>query len=271
MNTKYVFAAVWISIIASAAPRCAIAKPTRARAVTGDSPTTCVVVKDGVSTPVIALSPPFYPLAYLREKLPTLPPENARIVEALLKYPRTGVHDYWWPHKGEGGSYDGATTDILLNGARVMRGEPKGRTFCCGLTLEVLYGVMPSKLPDDAKLTTATAAEFKNLWFCRNFLSPGPEDALVSFGMGKKIEPDDALPGDFVQLWRNDKSGHSVIFVAWAKDREGKTVGIHYWSTQTATKGIAFAAEAFGTKSKTMDRAHVTFTRLLPESQWRQP
>lgn len=269
MKIKHVLAALCALAFIAIMPASCLA--ARSRSIADDPPTTCVVVKDGISTPVIVLKPPFYPLRFLLKKLPSLPPENARIIEALLKYPRTGVHDYWWPRKGEGGAYDGATTDVLFNGVKVMHGEPKGRSFCCGLTLELLYNVLPTRLPEDSKLTTSTAAEFKKLWFCSKLFSPGPEDALVSFGMGKKIAPKDALPGDFVQIWRNDKSGHSVIFIAWVKDRSGKTIGIHYWSTQTSTNGIAFAAEAFGKKYKTMDRPHVSFTRLLPESQWRQP
>ena len=61
-------------------------------------------------------------------------------------------------------------------------------------------------------------------------------------------------PGDFVQLWRHDGSGHSVIFLDWVRDGEA-LVGLRYWSTQTTTNGIGEAVERFGTEGRAIDRA----------------
>lgn len=233
-----------------------------------DPVTTCVVVIDATSTRTEPIRP-FRPLSTLKQKLGSLPAPNQSVVKALLEYPRDGSHDYWWPRKKEGPAYDGVTTDILLDGVRVLKGEPKGRTFCCGLTLEVLLAVLPTSAK--SPVTTATADQFKELWFCKKFQSPGPEDAMLAFGIGEKVAPDDALPGDFVQIWRNNKSGHSVVFVDWALDEQGKRVGMHYWSTQEGTKGINFRVEPIGTGGKTMDMAHTSITRLLPEEKWSKP
>lgn len=208
---------------------------------------------------------------FLEERRARLPEPNRRIVEMLLEYPRSGEHDYWWPRKGES-SYDGSTTDILVAGIPAMRGEQKGRTFCCGLTLELALRLIDEQMPGSVEFTSATLARFKKLWFCENLFSPGPTDALVAFGMGKPVGSfDDALPGDFVQLWRHNRSGHSVIFVDWARSADEKVVGVYYWSTQPATSGIGFNLELFGRGGKTVDQNSFSIVRLLPSSEWKIP
>jgi len=196
--------------------------------------------------------------AFLQAAVGQLPEPNKSIVRLMLDYPRNGEHSYWWP---KGVSYDGSTTDVIVNGVTMMKGEPGGRTFCCGLTLEVYYRYAALKPALAAKLA-ADPARFKKDWFCHNINSPGPLDALVAAGAGKHItDLDKALPGDFVQLWRNDKSGHSVIFVNWLKDATGKRIGLQYWSTQISTNGIGFASESFGTAKKQINPNHFSITR----------
>lgn len=186
------------------------------------------------------------PTEYLAAQLPGLPPDNAAIIRMILDFPRDGSHGYWWPKKGEG-KYDGATADVYLDGQKVMSGEPKHRSFCCGLTLQVFTSYLNS---NDAKTTGITPDQFKDfqrLWFCTDLFAPGPADALTSYNLGQKLPRlEDALPGDFVQLWRKNKSGHSVIFINWIYGTKGERVGIQYWSTQPATDGIGFRSELFG-------------------------
>jgi hypothetical protein len=235
-----------------------------------DVPTTTISVSLGEFTTLTQQVKPFRALKHLEHQQPNLPGPNARVVQTMLAYPRGGEHQYWWPKKGEP-QYDGSTTDVLIGGIPAMRGEPKGRTFCCGLTLEVaLRTVSQSQAPLSA-MTSETVPLFKRLWFCDQLFSPGPEDALLGFGLGKRIDNlEEALPGDFVQLWRNDRSGHSVVFVAWAYDPQGHRVGLHYWSTQPGTRGIAFNSELFGDRGKSIDEKKLSVTRLLPESEWRK-
>lgn len=197
---------------------------------------------------------------FLKASLPLLPEPNRSIVELMLSYPTDGKHTYWWPRSGES-SYDGSTTDVVLNGEVVMKGEPGARTFCCGLTLEVYYRSIANK-PQAVQKVTADSRKFKGDWFCRNINSPGPLDALKAAGLGTEVKNlDQALPGDFVQLWRNGKSGHSVIFVNWIKDATGKKVGLQYWSTQTSTQGIGFASESFGPAKNQINPEHFSVAR----------
>lgn len=234
----------------------------------GTDETTSVTYFDGATTQTVALVP-FDPVMYLITKLPRLPQPNAAVVRTVLSYPREGQHTYWWPKRGEP-SYDGCTTDVLYRGERVMTGEPAGRTYCCGLTLEVLYRVLDREERRVPSLTTETAGLFKHLWFCRAVDALGPTEALETFGIGRSITKDDVMPGDFVQIWRHNGSGHSVVFVGWAISRDGKIVGIHYWSTQPRTNGINFVTEAFGDGGDAIDRRRTGFARLLPPDEWRE-
>ncbi|MCX7624853.1 MAG: hypothetical protein N2Z21_01355 [Candidatus Sumerlaeaceae bacterium] len=237
--------------------------------LTCDQPTTTIETKDRKSgrkwlTPIIA----FCPEEYLLATSASLPLMNRKVVERLLRYPRDGRHDYFWPRKGEV-IYDGGTTDVIFNGALVMKGESKGRTYCCGLTLEVFYRVLQEIEKVPPQFLALGPQRLKLLWFCPDLYSPGPSEALEALQVGRGISPDAALAGDFVQIWRHNKSGHSVIFIAWAYSPEGKRVGIHYWSTQEATKGIGFAVEAIGDAPPMIWLEKTSFARLLSPDDWR--
>lgn len=210
---------------------------------------------------------PFCPREYLLETSPTLPAMNRKIVEVLLTYPQNGQHNYFWPRKGEV-AYDGATTHVYYANMLVMKGEPQGRTFCCGLTLEVLYRVLSGLAVQPKRFGELGPDKFKEFWFCRELYAPGPTEALQSLGIGRSIPADEALPGDFVQIWRHNKTGHSVIFVAWAFSPDGKRVGMHYWSTQEGTKGIGFACEAIGDSPPMIWLEKTGFARLDSVEKW---
>jgi len=177
------------------------------------------------------------------------PPLNAHVLRQIAAYPTDGTHDYWWPRDG---TYDGTTCDLEYAGAVVARGEAKKRTYCCGLTFEVWLRACEAAAKKAGKedlrigdLDPAGLRKLKADWYVATDLRKGPVDALVPRGLGRAIErPADARPGDFVQLWRKNGSGHSVIFIAWEREN-GKIVGIRYWSTQPATNGIGVRIERF--------------------------
>src|SRR5262245_50765509 len=68
--------------------------------------------------------------------------------------------------------------------------------------------------------------------------------AVEKLGIGKQIEFKNARRGDFLQLWRTTKSGHSVVFLEWVKVG-GSPIGVKYRSSQPATKGIGDNIEYF--------------------------
>lgn len=186
-----------------------------------------------------------------------IPEFNRMVLEEIAIYPTDGTHGYWWPRGeelaetlGEGARFTGVTRDIYLGGQRIMFGEPQGRTYCCGVTLEAFHAAWERWLdkygePEDNPLTPETWRQFQRYWFVLETNGPGPSLALEEFGLGRTIEPEEALPGDFVQIWRRQGSGHSVIFLSWVRDEDGEIAGFRYWSSQPGTDGIAPAIEYF--------------------------
>ncbi|MDP2883696.1 MAG: hypothetical protein Q8P51_01570 [Ignavibacteria bacterium] len=151
-----------------------------------------------------ACTPPMY--LSTAEKSGTLPEFNNIVLDIIREYPADGTHKYWWPKKGEG-NYSGSTRDLYLCGECVMKGEPQKRTFCCGLTLEVFLVSYEKWLEkhggeNDSLISPDKWKRFQKLWFVLNTNGPGPSAALEEFRLGLTIEPDMALPGDFVQIWR---------------------------------------------------------------------
>jgi len=182
-----------------------------------------------------------------------IPELNEHILRIIRQYPTDGTHKYSWT-----GGYDGGTKDMFLAGEKVMRGNSNADTYCCGLTLEVFLKTYKDWLQDSgieessAPLSAADWKEFKRLWFVVDLSGPGPSAALEEYEIGESIDPKEAVPGDFLQIWRtpNNKgkvSGHSVIFLDWVRSEDsGKPIGIRYWSTQTSTNGIGENVEYFG-------------------------
>jgi len=204
----------------------------------------------------------------------SLPAFNRIVLEKIKQYPTDGTHDYWWPRGGEG-NYSGATEDLYFQGKRVMTGEPERRTYCCGLTLEVYLRSYESWLKDHGgEQAAAFGADdwptFQKLWFVEKLNGPGPSAALERFQLGREIPPTEAMPGDFVQIWRtkNTKgktSGHSVIFLDWVKNEEGEVTGFRYWSTQPGTKGISERIEYYGPFGG-MSTENTHFARVEPRT-----
>jgi hypothetical protein len=185
-----------------------------------------------------------------------LPEFNQIVLDTIKQYPTDGTHGYWWPKSGEG-NYDGGTQDIYFDGKQVMKGEEKKRTYCCGLTLEIFLKAyktwLKEKGGDKASVVSPDQwGRFKKLWFVEKTNGPGPSAAIEEFGLGKTIEADQAIPGDFIQIWRTvpegkkSPSGHSVIFINWERNEAGRITGIRYWSTQPGANGISERVENFG-------------------------
>jgi hypothetical protein len=56
-------------------------------------------------------------------------------------------------------------------------------------------------------------------------------------GAGKVIKPIDARPGDFMNISWKSGLGHSVVFLGFLVDGQGRK-SIRYWSSQTGTNGL---------------------------------
>ena len=76
------------------------------------------------------------------------------------------------------------------------------------------------------------------LWGWWNADGPGTEYSLVQYtGMGTRIPPRLAVPGDFMNIDWMSGNGHSVVFLGWYVDSNGEK-GVHYWSSQKGTNGL---------------------------------
>lgn len=67
----------------------------------------------------------------------------------------------------------------------------------------------------------------------------GNHFALVqNTGIGEEIKPENARPGDFMNISWKSGNGHSVIFLGWYIDNNDDKF-LLYWSSQKSTNGIA--------------------------------
>jgi len=84
----------------------------------------------------------------------------------------------------------------------------------------------------------------------------GNQFALVQYSkIGKKINPVNARPGDFMNIsWANG-GGHSVVFLGWYQDGKGEK-NLLYWSSQTRTNG-------FGDELVSLDKIREVMTVRL--------
>ena len=148
--------------------------------------------------------------------------------------------------------YNGVTQDLWYKGRVVAKGHPNWTrcSYCCGMTFEVFCRAMQYRNiqkgldPDDYNgMSFSDLFNLLQLWYIEG---PGdsPQLGITSYGLGKKIENlEDAKPGDFLDFSRNNRSGHSVIFVDWTRDAAGKITGFKYFSSNSA--GVGYGTEHF--------------------------
>jgi len=148
--------------------------------------------------------------------------------------------------------YNGVTQDLWYKGRVVAKGHPNWTrcSYCCGLTFEVFYRAMQYRNiqkgldPDDYNgMSFSDLFNLLQFWYIEG-AGDSPQFGITSYGLGKKIENlEDAKPGDFLDFSRNNKSGHSVIFVDWTRDAAGKITGFKYFSSNSP--GVGYGTEHF--------------------------
>jgi hypothetical protein len=199
---------------------------------------------------------------------PTLPTETEfarHLLAVIATYPTDGTHRYWWPKEG---AWRGNARTLRYDGAVLAEGDAEGRCHCCGLTFEVFLQAWqrwakeagrPERVLD---LDVEGVRRLQTQWF------GSPEDrsclhtAIVANGLGRRIDRvEDARPGDFVQLWRTNGTGHSAVFLEAVRE-DGRIVGLRYWSTQGSTNGVARHVERFEDAGGTVTRDELWICRV---------
>ncbi len=176
---------------------------------------------------------------------------NSYVLEVLASYPADGTHRYWWPRGKDGRGWSGNTRDLRYGGKVLFRGDPQGRAYCCGLTFEVfvrawrLWCKRTNRPWTIHGLDASGVRRLQKQWFGSSKDKTCIRTALVANGLGTRITDwKQARAGDFVQLWRANGSGHSVVFLDWVR-KDDRVIGLEYWSTQKSTKGIGRRKEYF--------------------------
>lgn len=182
--------------------------------------------------------------------IPTPPagqPLNDLVLAQISEYPSDGRFDSDWRGPNWHGASGGTTRDIVYRGEVVALSDRR-HTHCCGLTFEVAIKALTRAYGGPVPGLTALDVYRMRLGFCGDDKAYAPErlvvDALQRQGLGSPVSFDDARPGDFVQFWRRDGSGHSAVFMGW-ESTAGEIVGVRYWSTQASTHGVGFLTETF--------------------------
>lgn len=66
----------------------------------------------------------------------------------------------------------------------------------------------------------------------------GNHFSLVQYSkIAEPVSPEEARPGDFMNISWKSGNGHSVIFLGWYNDKNGKKY-VYYWSSQPKTNGL---------------------------------
>ena len=141
--------------------------------------------------------------------------------------------------------------DLNLFGKQLLD-APRTTSYCSGASyaafitgLNLMYYEKPQTLSDERFETMRMQEpdggrredEIK-YWGKWNDNGYGNHFALVQYsGMGVKIEPVSARPGDFLNISWKSGFGHSVIFLGWYINEDNEKCVV-YWSSQKGTNGI---------------------------------
>lgn len=139
--------------------------------------------------------------------------------------------------------------DIALFGNPLLK-APRSTSYCSGSSysafIEGMNAIYPTRTLDATRSEAMRMQEpnggrredwvkFWGLWNADGF---GSHYALVQYsGMGKDVKPEDARPGDFMNISWKSGNGHSTVFLGWTKAEDG-TKGVAYWASQGSTNGL---------------------------------
>jgi hypothetical protein len=138
---------------------------------------------------------------------------------------------------------------------RALLNPPRATSYCSGSAytafIESLNLIFPGEA-DRARLSPERLEALRmqepdgsrreddvKAWGYWNADGWGTDFCLVQYlgGAGTVIKPIEARPGDFMNISWKSGNGHSVVFLGFFVDSQGRK-SIRYWSSQTGTNGL---------------------------------
>ncbi|KAB3529165.1 hypothetical protein [Alkaliphilus serpentinus] len=178
---------------------------------------------------------------------------NSYVLSAINNY-KSGSYPYLLNTDYQ--NYNGVTESLYFQEKLLLKGHPSGNkaSHCSGITFEVFYKAMVERnkklglsADDFNGMTYDELYDFLLTWYVAssNKKTHNLTVALEKYGLGVRINNfEDARPGDFIDISRENHTGHTAVFLDWIRD-EGKIVGFKYWSSQESTGGISYNEEYF--------------------------
>lgn len=157
-------------------------------------------------------------------------------------------------------NYNGVTENIVYDGELLLKSHPSGVSYshCTGITFEVFFKAMQQRNRDLGisgdnfnGMSKDELHDFILTWY----VAKGSKSesnltvAIEKYGLGHRVTNyEDVRPGDFIDLSRENNTGHAVVFINWIREN-GKIIGLKHWSSQSSTNGISYKEEYFNLKN----------------------
>lgn len=177
---------------------------------------------------------------------------NPYVLKVIEAYPKDLSYPYRCIKEKEYDLYNGVTQDLYYKGSVVAKAHPNNTrcSYCCGLTFEIFVRAMKERNirkgldPDDFNgMSFFDLHNLLQIWYIEG-AGDSPRKGIEYYGLGRKIDNwDEAKAGDFLDYSRNNKTGHSVIFIEWVRDDAGKIIGFKYFSSNS--RGVGYGKEYF--------------------------
>lgn len=186
---------------------------------------------------------------------------NPVLLEVAAEYPSDG--SYGQLPRSEWDTSLGLSADLYYAGKLKYRGDPQKRSYCSGLMFEIYLEACKRSAGDDEVILKSVPEGYFH-HFRKDFYGvDGNEQTLVRAisdrGLGKRIRRlSNAKPGDLVQFWRNNGTGHAVLFLDCAF-RDRLPSEITYWSVQFG--GVRIMKEKIGNGEQDIDLSRIFIVR----------
>ena len=171
-------------------------------------------------------------------------------------------------NKFSGGGYQwggvsGVCIPLRHDGKIIRSYDEDGPSHCVGYTLSVAFIAATNRGLFDSK-SEKQVRKFSSDWYSAGGVNGKLcVQALENIGIGSEFDLEQAIEGDFCQIWRTNGSGHSVIFLSHIYNDNDEIIGIKYRSSQKSTDGIGDRKEYFSDSGKgKMSKEYTYFGRM---------